>query len=100
MNEKNRNRRSIEFGKAICKKLQENPDLIQIPICNIQKWEQREGWTDPALEEWNTLLNGSREKIYEILTGTDSESQRIRSSSPFAGVLTQKERLQIIEKYK
>ena len=100
MNENNRNCRSIEFGKAICQKLQDHPDLIQIPNCNIQKWEQREGETDPALEEWKTLLNGSREKIYEILIGTDSESQRIRSSSPFAGVLTQKERLQIIKKYK
>jgi hypothetical protein len=100
MNELDRNHRSIEFGKAICKKLQNNPDLIQIPINNIQRWEQREGWTDPALQEWKTLLNGPRERIYKILTGTDSESQRIRSSNPFAGVLTQEERNQIMNKYK
>jgi hypothetical protein len=92
------NLRSLEFGKAICIKLKQAPDLIQIARNNIQRWE-KEGNMSPALKEWKTLLYGSRQRIYEIMTGTDSESQRIRSSNPFAGVLTEEERQKIHEKY-
>ncbi len=100
MNEKDRERRSIEFGKAICEKLKNDPSLFQIPITNIQRWQEKEGWKDPALEEWKILLNGNKEEIYKILTGEDSHSQRIRSSNPFTGILNQEERYQIMQKYK
>ena len=98
MNEEARNRRSIEFGQLVCEKLRRNPELIQVAVNNIRRWEEK-GPLNPALEEWKVILNGPRERIYEILTGTDSQSQRIRSSSPFAGVLTQDEREQIRRKY-
>lgn len=92
------NRRSLEFGKAICTKLEQEPDLIQIAQDNILRWEKKGNMT-PVLKEWKTLLYGSRQRIYEIMIGTDSESQRIRSSNPFAGVLTEEERHKINKKY-
>ncbi|KHD05862.1 hypothetical protein PN36_30865 [Candidatus Thiomargarita nelsonii] len=98
MDEQDRERRTIEFGKAICDKLEQNPSLIQVALDNIQRWEQK-GGVDIAFREWKVLLDGSRQKIYDILTGTDSKSQRIRSSNPFVGILTEEERHQINKKY-
>jgi hypothetical protein len=43
MNEQDRERRSIEFGKAICEKLQQNPSLIQVALDNWKRWEQKGG---------------------------------------------------------
>ncbi len=53
----------------------------------------------PALKEWKKLLYGSRQRIYDIMTRADSEYQKIRSSNPFAGILTEEERHKINEKY-
>jgi len=52
-----------------------------------------------AFYEWKIILSGSIQNIYDILTGKDSKSQRIRSSNPFVGILSEKERQKINQKY-
>ncbi len=98
MTEQDRELRSIEFGKAICEKLAQNPNLIQVALNNIHRWEQKNG-VDMAFYEWKIILSGSIQNIYDILTGKDSKSQRIRSSNPFVGILSEKECQKINQKY-
>ena len=52
-----------------------------------------------AFYEWKIILSGSIQNIYDILTGKDSKSQRIRSSNPFVGILSEKECQKINQKY-
>lgn len=47
---------------------------------------------------WDYLLNTKTKKqILSILEGSSEESVRLRSSSPFTGILTENERMRIFE---
>ena len=83
---------SLEYGKAVASKLRLDPALLQFARDNISRWKQQ-GVDTPAYAEWLGILNTeSLEKIVELLEAESENSQRLRSSNPFAGLLTQKER--------
>ena len=92
------NQRSIEYGKAIVLKLEHDRRLWQVPLQNLKRWKAaRNGELAPSLLEWETILSSEpRHKIMAILVGTDENSMRLRSSSPFTGILTHEERREIL----
>lgn len=92
--------RSAALHREIAKKLRDNPRLWEIPQRNIEKWKQLRGRLMPALMEWERILQKSKkEEILQILEGESEESVRLLSSSPFTGILTEKERKRIFESY-
>ncbi len=89
--------RSRMLHKEISKKLKSNPSLWDIPRNNIAKWKGS-GKLAPALIEWDHILNTTtKEQILSILESSSEESVRLRSSSPFTGILTENERKKIFE---
>ncbi len=55
----------------------------------------------PALMKWEHILNtNTKEQILVILKGDSEESNRLRSSSPFVGILSRNERNKIFEFYR
>jgi len=93
--------RSIALHKAIAKKLRNNPGLWEIPKNNMVKWKKKNGQLAPALIEWQHILNTKpKEQILSILESSSEESVRLRSSSPFTGILNENERKRIFEFYK
>ena len=89
--------RSQMLHKEISKKLKSNPSLWDIPRNNIRKWKGS-GKLAPALIEWDHILNTTtKEQILSILESSSEESVRLRSSSPFTGILTENERKKIFE---
>jgi len=94
-------KRSRALHRAIAKKLRTNPDLWDIPKKNLARWKHTEGGLPPALMEWEHILNTkTKEQILAILESDSEESTRLRSSSPFVGILSQKERNKIFEFYR
>lgn len=92
--------RSLALHREIAKKLRSNPDLWNIPINNIAKWRKMRGGLTPALLEWEHILNTyTKEQILSILENDSEESARLRSSSPFTGILSENERKLIFELY-
>lgn len=92
--------RSIALHREIAKKLRSNPSLWDIPINNIAKWRKMRGRLTPAFVEWEHILNSStKEQILPILESDTEESARLRSSSPFTGILNENERKMIFESY-
>ena len=54
-----------------------------------------------ALREWQTILSThSSNEVLAILTEDSDEGQRLRQSSPFSGILSQRERLEVFRRYK
>lgn len=85
-------RRSLMMHLVIAEKLNQNPQLWSIPQKNIEKW-LKAGVCQKTYQEWkNIFLKSSKEKIIEIITSDSETSKRLRSSSPFAGILTMIER--------
>lgn len=90
--------RSKMLHKEIAKKLENNPRLWDIPKNNIIKWQKGGRKLTPAFIEWEHILKTkTRKQILAILLSGSEESTRLRSSSPFAGVLNENERKKIFE---
>ncbi len=71
-------------------------EVLQIARNNLERWLKSESFAGSerfALLEWKSILdNSTAEEIIKIITQDTDEGQRLRSSSPFAGVLSEAER--------
>jgi len=92
--------RSLELHQLIVERINKNPDLIIIPKENLDRWRQNRNGLPPCLVEWETILkNKSWDDVSKILLGTTQDCARLRSSTPFVGILTQEERMKIFYKW-
>ena len=72
-------------------------EVIRIAQANLDRWLASESFASGpergALLEWKRILDRcSPGEIRAIITEDTDEGQRLRSSSPFAGVLSAEER--------
>ena len=85
----------------VAERLQKDPDrVIAKARENIERWGWLRDFPDPKkrpgfMAEWLSLLDGPPEVLQAVLTGTDERSVMLRSSSPFAGIVSYRERWQL-----
>ena len=80
----------------IAQKISRDPDLLDIAKQNLARWEKKStGLKRGYLQEWRDILDQPWPEIAEMITSMNEESTRLRSSSPFAGILTDQERERI-----
>jgi len=88
---------SLALHRVVAVRLRSNPNLVRQAETNLQNWLSRNPNTQ-AWIEWRAILeNESLENILKIITAETDEGQRLRSSSPFAGLVAAEERRAIIE---
>ena len=88
--------RRLAAHREIAKRIDADPALLDKALGNIERWCRQMGRTPPALAEWQGLLRAlPRERIRPLLVQDDEESRRLRQSSPFVGILSQRERMEI-----
>ncbi len=83
----------------LSEKLERQPELLDIPLKNIQKWiaAGRLGDIRP-LEQWRSMIETARAsqngmaELLQFLRKDGEETRQLKSCSPFAGVLTREER--------
>jgi hypothetical protein len=82
---------SLMLHASVAEKLRLNPqEVLQIAQKNLRRWLKNK---NAALHEWQELLNTQTpEEIIKTITQDTDEGQRLRSSSPFVGVLNESER--------
>lgn len=89
-------RRSLEMARLVVEKIDADPSLFRVAHENLQRWRRIRGGTLPRCsEEWETLLERPWTEIRQILLDESDEGQRLRSSHPFAGLVSEKERRRI-----
>jgi len=91
--------RSLALHGLVAKKLAAKPLLIEIARENLRRWQHANDVVVPAFVEWKAILNGPFDLVVRILTERTENAQRLRQSSPFAGLLTESERKAIYESY-
>ena len=80
----------------IVQKISCDPDLLNIAKSNLAQWEKKSAGQRPGyLLEWQDILARPWSEIAETMTSMNDESTRLRSSSPFAGILSDEERERI-----
>jgi hypothetical protein len=85
---------NLMLHRAVAEKLRKSPEsVLRVAQNNLQNWLKD---NDHALLEWRSILKTKTpEQIIKIISQDTDEGQRLRSSSPFAGVLSEAERERI-----
>ena len=91
--------RSLEMAKIIVKRIDADPTLIERAHRYLADEEERYASLCQASREWKQILTRPWSEVRRILLDESDEGQRLRSSKPFASVVTEEERLAIIEQY-
>jgi hypothetical protein len=96
-------RRSLELHRLVAEKIRQQPGMMDFvrEKLNRSLSESRlsESCKD-ALREWQTLLAcRSTEEVLDIITEDSEEGQRLRHSTPFSGILSQPERMEVFRRY-
>ncbi len=93
-------RRSLAFDRLIAARIRENPALVDKARANLRRWRST---ASPGalrtLEEWNVLLEGPFDDLMTLLQADDERATRLRQSSPFCGILSRDERLEILKQF-
>jgi hypothetical protein len=88
--------RSLAMHCRIAQKIAGNPEFVDKAKANIERWRAKAPDPRPRyLDEWQEILERPWPEIAEFITSMRDESTRLRSSSPFAGVLSADEREQV-----
>src|ERR671925_196873 len=93
--------RSLALDRLIADKLQSQPDLLQRAMQTLERWiDQRQPDPPPVLLEWREILrHRSHEDILDLLRSDREEARRLRQSSPFCGILSGEERMDVLREY-
>jgi excisionase family DNA binding protein len=91
--------RSLWLGYAVAGKLVSDPEgVLATGRVNLRKLQERSprGRGRHWLEAWDRLLSGPTEEILEALTSRSPRARELRQNSPFAGVLSDAERQEVL----
>ena len=94
-------KRSLALHRAVVRKLDNCPDLWDIPLKNIERWAEKDGSMPVAHMVWKEILESwTHEAIIKFLLSRSQRATQLRSSSPFVGIIDQDTRNRIFERYR
>lgn len=75
--------------------LQAPEEVIRFGLENLKRW-QRSGVDCDDYRLWEEILRSMPQRLPEILRDSNEEAVRLRQSSPFAGLIPEESRQQIL----
>ena len=94
--------RSLELHQVIARELRADPSKLELVVAWIEKFLADPDYSihsKDALTEWLDLIRQGLPRVLEALADDSEEGQRMRQSSPFAVIMPQDERRQILARY-
>jgi excisionase family DNA binding protein len=91
--------RSLWLHRAVVGKVVANPErAVDVARRNLRRLQQQHprGRAHTVLAEWARLLDGPIEPVLDVLTSRSQRGIELRQSSPFAGLLTERERSAVL----
>ena len=89
----------LELTRIAVRRIDENPALVRVGLENIARWTRQKGGHVPRYHaEWKQLIESRPwRELRKMLLEESDEGQRLRSSHPFKGLVTETERRQARE---
>lgn len=87
--------RSFLMHQRIADRLEEHPELLQVAQTNLERWRASLG-VRSWMQEWKQIIDAGVPDVLKVLRDPGEYGDRLRSSSPFPGVLSQEERRHIL----
>jgi hypothetical protein len=95
--------RSYEMHQVIADILRRSPEKIALVSAWIERMMRNPDYSDQnkdALQEWVDVIEADGvEGVLNLLEKRDEEATRMRQNSPFAVLMPQERRLEILDKY-
>ena len=91
--------RSLDMARIVVERIDADPSLLNVANENLERWRQLHGTLSRANQEWEQILERPWRETREILLDESDEGQRLRSSHPFRGIVTEEERLEIMRRH-
>ena len=86
--------------RAMARKIRRQPALFNRAARNIARWEKSNRGCPAPLREWKQILSENKMgQVLRLMTRSDEEGNRLRQSSPFCGILTERERKELWAHY-
>ena len=76
----------LRLAEEVVKRIDLN-SVREKSLSNLSRWKEKGTWCS-AYSEWEKLLrSGSDKKVISVMTGHNENSNRLRQSSPYTGLL-------------
>jgi hypothetical protein len=85
--------------RAIAAKVLAQPGLLAVALENQERWLPASGRSRPYIDAWREILRLPVEEIARIIVEESERMTAMRQNSPFAGVLTPRERWAIYREF-
>jgi DNA-binding Lrp family transcriptional regulator len=85
--------RSKVLHREVGKKLLRQPELLEVARVRLERMRVTTPYSQKYIDRWVSLLSGPIESVLQVLGADDEDSRALRHVSPFAGLLTEQERL-------
>lgn len=92
-------RRSLELARAVVAILDADPERAELTKARERcvRWARES--PSPAIAEWREILAREWGEIRTRLLDESEEGRRLRQSSPFSGVLSPRQRWEILRRF-
>lgn len=92
---------SLELGRAVARHLErDEPAVRTLAQRNLTRAREEHDVQPSWMHRWQELLDGPRSELIDVLTSPKEQARVLRQSSPFAGVLTPRERWALLAEVK
>jgi hypothetical protein len=88
---------SLALGRAVARHLRDNEARVRARAQrNLTRSRALSDVVPSWVHQWQALLDGPTDQLVEVLTSPDERARVLRQSSPFAGVLSPRERWAVL----
>ncbi|MGW9552071.1 helix-turn-helix domain-containing protein [Citricoccus zhacaiensis] len=95
--------KSLWLHRAVLGALMMDPvTVLQSAQDNIDRWKtahRPDGKSVQYLNQWSAIIDGGVDQVAAVLTGTDELSCELRQNSPFASILADEQRQQVLRSF-
>lgn len=95
--------RSLWLHQALLGELLSQPiETLDMARENIMKWREShraDGMTVRYLDEWSEIIDSGLDRVVETITSRAPQACELRQNSPFAGVLPDATRIQVLKSF-
>lgn len=96
--------KSLWLHRALLGPLMLDPArVLQIASENIARWKPQQrvdGMATRYFQQWEEVIDSGVDAVAEVFTSQDESSNELRQNTPFAGVLTDDERRQVLRSFR
>ncbi len=92
--------RNLAQSRLIAEKIRREPKLFNQAVKTLRHWKRITRPFPHCLKEWEKIISRhTPDGVLKILTQENEEGNRLRQSDPFCGILTEQERLKLLDEY-